>query len=544
MKLFIFRILLWTVLLAPVRYGWASTYYVDPDAGSIDNTGSMSNPWNTLQAVFEADKEIGAGDTLLLMSGRHGSPRIEGRNDDYRFIRAADGEQPLLQSIVFSNAEKWVLSGLTVSPSTGGNGGSSRIIYIQNSSSHIIINDCDVYSEDDTEGWSGNDWIERAPHNAIDIFAPYCTVSDCRVRNIFYGIIVNVEGVGALVEHNLVDGFRGDGIRCLADSGIFQYNTVTNSIDVGDDHHDDGFQSWTGGRGDPVGTLVVRDVVLRGNTIINTTDLNNPLASGHMQAMGFFDGFFENWLVENNVIINNHPHGISFLGARNCVIVNNTMIDGDPDSGDEPWIWVTPHKNGTISTGNIIRNNITTQLNIPNPQTTDHNLVITPDEYGDYFVDASAFNLHLKEGSPAIDAGSADSAPELDREAKLRPAGQSFDIGAYEFGAVSRSFRPINRAGQGTAIGNIAVEYMLRHRGFRIAFTLPRPGVFQVRIVSMAGAVVAALPSSRYPAGTHSLWLASADLLPGVYILEFLKRERTYLVKPVAVSASRPANAP
>ena len=48
-----------------------------------------------------------------------------------------------------------------------------------------------------------------------------------------------------------------------------------------------------------------------------------------MQAIGCFDGWFVNWVVENNVIITDHWHGITFLGMRDSRIVNNTVIDLD-----------------------------------------------------------------------------------------------------------------------------------------------------------------------------------------------------------------------
>jgi hypothetical protein len=49
-----------------------------------------------------------------------------------------------------------------------------------------------------------------------------------------------------------------------------------------------------------------------------------------------------------------------------------------------------------------------------------------------YFVNAPAFDLHLRAGSPAIDAGSATLAPNADRDGTARPQGAGFDVGAYE----------------------------------------------------------------------------------------------------------------
>jgi hypothetical protein len=45
-------------------------------------------------------------------------------------------------------------------------------------------------------------------------------------------------------------------------------------------------------------------------------------------------------------------------------------------------------------------------------------------------------DLHLGNLSPAIDAGTSENAPSVDCECMLRPAGNGYDIGAYEHGSV------------------------------------------------------------------------------------------------------------
>jgi parallel beta-helix repeat protein len=48
------------------------------------------------------------------------------------------------------------------------------------------------------------------------------------------------------------------------------------------------------------------------------------------------------------------------------------------------------------------------------------------------FVDLAGSDYRLREGSPAIDAGTADGAPPRDLEGTARPCGAAVDIGAYE----------------------------------------------------------------------------------------------------------------
>jgi parallel beta-helix repeat protein len=169
--------------------------------------------------------------------------------------------------------------------------------------------------------------------------------------------------------------------------------------------------------------------VLRGNLFVNSTDPDDPLRSS-MQGIGCFDGFFVGWTVENNVVITDHWHGISFYGMRDSVIVNNTVIDNVDGQPGPPWIMVTDHKNGTPSSNVVVRNNLATDFELSEDNITDdHNLLI--EDAASLFV-APPFDLHILAGSAAIDAGSAELAPAVDIEGRHRPEGAGFDLGAYE----------------------------------------------------------------------------------------------------------------
>ena len=243
-----------------------------------------------------------------------------------------------------------------------------------------------------------------------------------------FGILSS--GDSCLVEYNTIENFAGDGLRGLGDYNTFQYNIVKNSYDV-NGNHDDGFQSWSVGEGG-VGTDTVWGVILRGNTIINYEDPNQPYR-GTLQGIGCFDGFYANWIVENNVVIVDHYHGITLSGAVNCRIINNTVADRDTADGDiSPWIRVGNHKDGSASAGCIVRNNIYYRtLSTDATQTVDHNLRVR--NYDSNFVDFGQFDLRLKEGSPAIDAGTHELAPAIDIRGITRPQGSLYDIGAYEY---------------------------------------------------------------------------------------------------------------
>jgi len=442
-------------MAAPLR---ATDFYVDPVNGSDTGTGSASSPWRTLAQVIQSNKiesrnwsslpyqpgatlvpvnagaPVKAGDTIWLRSGYHGAVTIQSLyNASPITIAAQPGQSPRLRSLLVQAAQNWVLRGLSVSPSHAPPlTPAITVVVVRNHSFFgpawdVTVEDGDVFTVDDASAWTADDWVNVAS-SGVSVDADRVTVRGTRVRNVRFGI--SVSGREARIQRNLVDGFSADGLRGLGDDGLFEYNRVQNDYvgDPPDPNHDDGFQSWSVGPGG-VGTGEVRNVTLRGNVFINATDPSNPLRNS-MQAIGCFDGFFVNWVVEDNVIITDHWHGITFLGMRDSRIVNNTVIDLVAGAPGPPWIMVNPHKDMTPSENVVVRNNLSTDYAVEGINVvSDHNIEFT--NAAALFV-APPFNLHLRAGTAAVDSGSRALAPHFDAEGRLRLLGAGVDLGAYE----------------------------------------------------------------------------------------------------------------
>lgn len=453
-KLGLVAVALSIVFAAPAR---AADFYVDPQNGSMANDGSAAKPWRTLQEVIDAKliesqgweslppdgstklvaKNAGApvkkGDTIWLRSGLHGSLSIVGYyNPDWITIAAEAGHTPKFSSVLLRAGAKWRLRGFVVSAELAEPYETRTLIDIEAHNWHGPISDieiegCELSSKADVSSWTMQNWDELAC-TGIQADGERITIRNNRLKNVDFGISVGARD--SLVQGNVVDSFAGDGLRGLGDNTVFEGNTVKNCYDV-NANHDDGFQSWSSGEGG-VGTGEVKGIVLRGNVFINYEDPNQPFR-GTLQGIGCFDGMYVDWVVENNVVITDHWHGITFLGAKNVRVVNNTVIDSNTEDPGPPWIRISEHKNGTAPEGCLVRNNLTTALNLSDTGVTqDHNLVIQ--DPGTLFVNPAGFDLHLLPGAAdAIDKGSSEQSPATDLEGVPRPQGAGVDLGAYEW---------------------------------------------------------------------------------------------------------------
>lgn len=356
-------------------------FYVDPENGSMQGDGSAQHPWQSIQAVVDAGlietqsweqlpykqgvqlkaRHVGApiqgGDTIWLRSGYHGDLYIDKHyNAKSITLAAEEGHEPRLSGLHIRASSHWVVKGLSISAEFAEPFKRRTLVQLRSHGWHgpvhdVTVEDCAVSSVADTTSWSVQDWNTRAC-NGFQVDGTRMTIQNNQVLNVNFGI--SVEASHSLIRHNEVKNFSGDGLRGLGDYSTFEYNTVKNCYNV-NANHDDGFQSWSvGPKG--VGSGEVKGIVLRGNTIINREDPDQP-HPGALQGIGCFDGTFVDWVVENNVVIVDHWHGITLLGARDCRIANNTVRDQKEGTPGPPWIKIGRHKNGTAPEQCEIRHN-------------------------------------------------------------------------------------------------------------------------------------------------------------------------------------------
>ena len=441
------------LVLVVAGTGSATTFYVDPVTGFIGFDGSAAFPWSTLEEVFDYGKietrdrlgniknaggPVKAGDTILLRSGYHGDiSESQYFNDDVITIAAEEGHTPELRRFRLSGGKNWLIRGLTISPSLAPV--FSRVTMVDFYSrtlshgvcSNITLEDCFLYTILDSSGWSAADWDTKACSGIILGMEGGANLiaRNNHLLNVNFGIMTQAQG--SIAEYNTIENFSGDGIRATFHDVVARYNLIKNCYNV-NDNHDDGIQSYLVN----VGPGAIYRVNLIGNIIINTSDPAQP-HQGPMQGIGIFDGPFYDFVVENNVVLTDHWHGITLLNSQNARIINNTVFNKwwyDGGSGLETWIRVT---SGSTAGGNLIRNNITHRVDIAEDSSAqaDHNIIVTRGDNADeLFVDYTNFDMHAPAaGSPQVDAGSSVLAPDTDIEGIARPQGPAYDIGAYEY---------------------------------------------------------------------------------------------------------------
>ncbi len=410
--------------------GWAATYYVAPQGTTISPTanGSEAKPWGSVDSAI---KVVKGGDTILLMDGLHGGLKIYNiAFESPVTIRSMNGKKARLEWILLQGTtSNYVFRDLSIWPSNPDILVRKRLIETYDSVADITFDNLDVRGSADAASypsWTLDQWNKR---NVGAFFAggPRTRIINNQVTGISFGI--QTLGNDSLIANNSVSGFSGDALRALGQQNIVRNNNVTDCVQI-NDNHSDGFQSWKR-------TVPVDGLVVDGNKILEwSNSISNPLRC-KLQGIGLFDGFYENLIIQNNIVSVSAYHGISVYGARNAKIINNTVVSASGNPAKSPWLRVFPHRDGTPSTDVMVANNLAMSFggtsNTTNRVASVSNTVITYP--ATMFSDVKRFNYVPKAASGYIDTANMLYAPKTDIMGAARPYGKGPDRGAFEVGS-------------------------------------------------------------------------------------------------------------
>lgn len=410
-----------TLVLAGPAAVAADTYFVTPQA-EAGGDGSAGRPWPTVAAAL-ASGRLAGGDTLTLTAGAQGPLDIAGAAFKPPLtIAAAQGAPVHVEWIRIRNSSGLTLSGFEVWPADPPQTVKPAVVWVEKSASAITLADLDIRGwpgAEDYYGWTAEDWLSRRNKGA-QIDGNDVTLRDSRLMGVTSGI--GVSGTGAQVIGNEVRGFSKDGMRVINSNALIRGNTIRDCIKV-DKNHPDGIQSWARRGGAPD---LVQGVVVENNRIIQWTGPENPLTCG-LQGISLFNGPYESWLIQNNLVLVTAHQGIALYDVRDSRVVNNTVSHLLGTPGKQPWIRLKP---GRVADGNVVANNIAQAIHVGKEAWPWPNAVLQ--NPAREFRDIGRGDYRLAPGSRYANRADPRAAPNRDIDGAVRPQGGGADFGAFE----------------------------------------------------------------------------------------------------------------
>lgn len=334
----------------------ARIIHVDAAARTPGN-GTAATPFQSVESALAAAPPPGA--VIQLAAGFYGDFVL--RQAQNLTISGRDGAQPaVFSSVIIEDSAGISLKAVTVDwssrtgPATEGKSpaGSGVAVRIDRSRD-ILVEGLTVRSAEDGTGWTAEEWLANAA-NGISATGQNLTIRNNRLFFVRHGVALY--GANGVVEGNTVAHFSGDGLRAIGDFNLVQDNFVHSCYRV-DANHDDGFQSWSLGPDGRAGTGVSKGTILRRNRIFSYLEPGHPLQC-RLQGIGMFDGIYEDWVIENNLVVVDHWHGITVMGAQGVIIRNNTVFDPEENRVGPAGVRILPHKDGRLPQRSAVSNNL------------------------------------------------------------------------------------------------------------------------------------------------------------------------------------------
>ena len=430
------RTLLAALLLVP-SLASASTWYVAP-TGKDTNAGTDALPFLTLQ---KAANSVKPGDTVIARAGtyRGFDVRVLGTASAPVLFKADPGvtvnqDNPVnSHGINVEDSAYVTIDGFTVV-------GATRAGIRCALSPHVTVrrNTCDQ------NGYWG-------------IFSGFC--DDLLVEDNQTSRSVNEHGIyhsnsadRPIIRRNLSWGNRGNGIHMNGDLSQGGDGIISNARVEGNLVYENG-----AGGGSGINCDGVQDSVIQ----------NNVLYDNHASGISLYmidaaDGARRNKILNNTIVMAAGSRwAINIKDAStDATVVNNILLN----KGTRGSINITADSlGGLVSSNNLVKDlfspddgNTFIGLAAWKTRTGQEQASIVAGTLASIFVSEPGHDLHLTAGSAAIDTGTANGAPSLDRDGRPRPLGAALDIGAFEYCAGASCAAPPADAGTASLDGSLA----------------------------------------------------------------------------------------
>jgi hypothetical protein len=439
------------------------SYYVSP-SGSDSNPGTIDAPWAT---PGYGSKQLQPGDTLVILGGSYSLKTFwddmitppSGSAGGWITIKGEEGNRPVLagsdnlfSAIDISGTSYIQIENLEI---TSDNGADFRegINGTDGPVEHVVLKDLYIHHIDEGA-------VDLGDVNDLQVIN--CTMSYCG-----FGCLMGPEGQQGGWRNVTIDGCtlsysghyyqggpgpgpydRPDGFGIEPSNGPIEIKNTLCEHNRGDgldsksantyihecivaNNYADGIKLWRGvskventliyGTGDGIGGAspwagIVADSEVQGDRFefINVTVHDNPSRQAYPVYFQYDSSNQVEVLMRNCIVANGY--GLVYFGDTVDLTCDHNIFYR---VGDDLQV----HAEGRDFTAAELEAGILGEGNLSRDP-----MFVSPawGQTGDY---------HLQVGSPAIDAGSSQGAPFIDLDGNQRPAGNGYDIGAYEYGS-------------------------------------------------------------------------------------------------------------
>jgi len=504
----------------------ASTYYVDKNHSSAnnENPGTLDLPWLT---ILHAAETLVAGDTVFIRDGVYNEwVYIDNSGNSTEgpiVFHAYPGESPIIDgtgvtegnngiiidkdyiNLVGLEVRNWNENGIWIENSAFFEISDCKVydvmygIGVADGSHDFIFDRVEVYNFDlygfdvSTSGGSDcyngifNDCVShtgRDPNQNVDGFAlghgtqHNFILNNCITYGVFDGF--DISSMNSILNGCLAYDMGNSGYKLWQDN-VLLVNCIGYDAEIAIVELD-----WDG---DPGATTLMNCTFYDARTftvwIENSGDILNMynciISGGDNIGLAFEQRNASNYFGDHNIFHNNNINRAVVVGYEDEFTIDN-LISGD---------WST-------YSGQDNNSKVCTDLN---------SLIVSPEQP----------NLHLAEGSPAIDNGTTEGAPDTDYDGISRPYGDGIDIGAYEYNGPSS-------IGENSDIINSPKNIIL-YQNYpnpfnpctTICFHLPHKSFVSLRIFNALGEEVRSLINKIKESGHHQVQFSGMGLPSGTY---------------------------
>lgn len=398
----------------------AATYHVAPGGDDATGTGAPGSPWRQIRRALEV---VGPGDSVLVADGTYlgftvsalgstSAPIVIQAEGTAEIVPTNDrGGQYDPDNIAIWSSTNVVIDGFR---SFGAKRAAVRII----ASAEITIRN----------GVYGNNgiWAVVTSHSD-DVVVEGCDLFGSREQ---HGIYFANSGDRPVARGNRIHHNFGSGIRAYGDSTQGGDGLVSGAL-----FEDNRIYSNYGGGG--MNLNAFKDAVIRNNLIYD-----NHASSGIALFLGEGGvGVGDVEILHNTIDVPaDGKYNLRILGTQGPITLrNNVLYNRNPLRGFYSFGSATDAAN-TDGDFNAVGGTLFVSDDDEATRKTwatwigaGHEPSSTIATAADLFVDEAARDYHLRDASPAIDAGVTLGAVAIDIEGRARPEGFASDVGAYEF---------------------------------------------------------------------------------------------------------------